>query len=77
MNDLGTSAADDRRYDELKKQRNELYEEVLPYLESAIKTKSDNIELVRTLMNIYSQLGRDDKYKAMKAKLENMEAGGE
>ena len=77
MNDLGTSAADDRRYNELKKQRTDLYEEVLPYLESAIKTKSDNIELIRTLMNIYSQLGRDDKYKTMKAKLENMEVGGE
>lgn len=77
MNSLGTSATDDRRYDELKKERTALYERVLPYLESAIKTKSDNIELVRTLMNIYSQLGQDDKFKAMKARLVAMEDGGE
>jgi tetratricopeptide (TPR) repeat protein len=77
MNGLGTSAADDRRYDELKKQRTELYEEVLPYLESAMKTKGDNVELVRTLMNIYSQLGHDDKFKAIKAKLASMEEEGE
>lgn len=73
MNGLGTSAADDRRYEELKTKRKELYEEVLPLLESAIKTKSDNVELVRTLMNLYSQLGQDDKFKAMKAKLAAME----
>jgi len=77
MNGLGTSKADDRRYDELKIQRRVLYEEVLPYLESAMKTKGDNVELVRTLMNIYSQLGQDDKFKAMKDKLASMEDGGE
>lgn len=75
MNALGTSAADNRRYDELKETRNNLYREVLPYLESAIKQKSDNVELVRTLMNLYSQLGQDDKFKAMKAKLATMEGG--
>ncbi len=75
MNGLGTSAKDDRRYEELKGKRRALYEEVLPYLESAIKSKSSNVELVRTLMNIYSQLGQDDKFKAMKAKLETMEGG--
>jgi len=73
MNSLGTSAADDRRYDELKGQRTALYQKVVPYLESAMNSKSDNIELVRTLMNIYSQLGKDDKFKAMKAKLATME----
>ena len=75
MNGLGTSAADDRRYDELKGQRTALYEQVLPYLESAVEQKGDNVELIRTLMNIYSQLGMDDKFKAMKAKLSTMEGG--
>ncbi|MEL6810560.1 MAG: hypothetical protein AAFP76_04440, partial [Bacteroidota bacterium] len=75
MNGLGTSAADDRRYDELKGQRTALYEQVLPYLESAVEQKGDNVELIRTLMNIYGQLGMDDKFKAMKAKLSTMEGG--
>jgi len=73
MNNLGTSAKDDARYEELKQQRKELYMEVVPYLESALSSRSDNVELVRTLMNIYSQLGEDDKFKAMKAKLAEME----
>ncbi len=72
MNNLGMSAADEKRYDELKNQRIKLYEDVLPYLEAAVQSKSDNVELVRTLMNIYSQLGKDSEYKAMKAKLESM-----
>ncbi|GAB5399442.1 MAG: hypothetical protein Aureis2KO_10270 [Aureisphaera sp.] len=75
MNGLGMSAADEKRYDELKNQRTKLYEDVLPYLEAAVKSKNDNIELVRTLMNIYSQLGKDAEYKVMKAKLESL--GGE
>ncbi|MEM7087612.1 MAG: tetratricopeptide repeat protein [Bacteroidota bacterium] len=73
MNSLGTSAKDDKRYEELKNERKALYQEVLPLLESAIQTKSDNVELVRTLMNLYSQLGHDDKFKAMKAKLADLE----
>lgn len=75
MNSLGTSSADNRRYDELKEVRKQLYMEAVPYLESASKLKKDNIELVRTLMNIYSQLGNDDKFKMMKAKLQEMEGG--
>ena len=35
MNSLGSSAADDRKYDELKAKRNQLYLDAIPYLESA------------------------------------------
>jgi tetratricopeptide (TPR) repeat protein len=73
MNNLGTSKADFARYDELKETRNQLYKNALPYLENAVKDRPDNIELVRTLMNIYSQLGMDAKYKESKARLEQLE----
>lgn len=73
MNNLGNSAADNKRYDELKEQRKQMYEEALPFLERASKSAPDNVEVVRTLMNMYSQLGMDDKFKATKAKLESME----
>ena len=75
MNNLGTSSADNKRYDVLKQKRKDLYKEVVPYLESAIKLRPDNVELVRTLMNIYSQVGEDAKFKTMKAKLAEMEGG--
>ena len=72
MNGLGTSNADNKRYDLLKQKRKDLYLNVLPYLESALKTRTDNVELVRTLMNIYTQTGQDAKFKNMKARLEQM-----
>ena len=75
MNNLGMSAADEKRYDELKEQRTQLYKDAVPYLEKAVELSPDNANLVRTLMNIYSQVGMDDKYKATKAKLEAMEGG--
>ncbi len=75
MNSLGTSSADNKRYDALKQKRKDLYMDVIPYLESAMKLRQDNIELVRTAMNIYSQVGDDAKFKAMKAKLAEMEGG--
>ena len=73
MNNLGTSAADNRRYDELKEERNEMYREALPYLEGASQTVPDNVEVLRTLMNLYSQLGMTPEYKAAKAKVAELE----
>lgn len=71
MNNLGTSSADNRRYDELKEQRQQLYRDAVPYLQAA-RAAEDNVEIVRTLMNIYSILGETDKFKEMKAKLEEL-----
>jgi hypothetical protein len=73
MNNLGTSAADNRRYDELKEVRREMYREALPYLEAASKGVPDNIEVLRTLMNLYSQLSMTSEYKAARAKVEALD----
>jgi len=75
MNSLGTSKADYASYDVLKEQKNGLYREAMPHLESALNSGSDNLEVVRTLMGIYSQLGLDDKFKEMKARLQQIEGG--
>ena len=63
MNNLGTSAADDRRYDELRLERKELYFEAIPYLEQVIDIDSNNFQAARTLSNIYSATGDDAKAK--------------
>lgn len=75
MNSLGNSAADNKRYDELKNKRQEIYESAIPYLEKAIKAQPDNLQAAKTLMNIYSALGETQKYKELKAKIEAMESG--
>ncbi len=73
MNALGTSAADNKRYDELRNKREAMYSEAIPYLESALQTQPDNVDIARTLMNIYSITGDDAKFNEMKAKIETLE----
>lgn len=71
MNGLGTSSADYDRYDELKEKKNELYREAIPYLEKASDLRKEDLDLARTLKNIYELLGMDDKAKVMKTRIEN------
>ncbi|WP_417236329.1 tetratricopeptide repeat protein [Bizionia paragorgiae] len=68
MNSLGSSAADNKRYDELKQKRVEIYSEAIPYLEGVLKIDDDNIDVAKTLKGIYSAIGEDAKYKAIVAK---------
>lgn len=73
MNNLGGSAADNKKYDQLKEQRQQIYKETVPYLETAYKLNPNNPDVIRTLMNIYGQLGFDAKFNDMKTKLEAIE----
>jgi tetratricopeptide (TPR) repeat protein len=72
MNSLGTSAADNKKYDELKAQRTQIYKDAIPYLETTLNIRPKNLEAAKTLMNIYSALGETVKFKDMKAKVDAM-----
>ena len=65
MNSLGTSRSDNIRYDELKKIREDLYLQCVPILRDLVDL-NQNIEAVRTLMNIYGTLGDNQGYMEMK-----------
>ena len=65
MNGLGTSRADNARYDELKTERENLYKECVPILEKLVNI-NQNQEAVKTLMNIYGTLGNTEGFKKMK-----------
>jgi len=65
MNSLGTSSSDNIRYDELKKIREGLYLQCVPILKELVDL-NQNIEAVRTLMNIYGTLGDNQGYMEMK-----------
>lgn len=73
MNKLGSSAADDKKYDALKESRQQLYKDAIPYLVDTMKIEPKNLSAVKTLMNIYSALGDDANYKAMKVKVDELE----
>lgn len=75
MNKLGSSAADDLKYEELKKDRTQLYKDAIPYLDSALNLDPSNIAAARTLMNIYSALDDMPNFDKMKARVEAIENG--
>ncbi len=68
MNSLGSSAKDDRRYDELKGKRSQIYKDAIPYLETVLNVTDNNVDVARTLMNIYSAIDDSAKAKALKEK---------
>jgi len=69
MNTLGMSKGDTKKYDELAEKRKDVYRKALPYLEQVMENDADNIEAIRTSMNIYYQLGENEKADALQAKL--------
>ncbi|MBC9798539.1 tetratricopeptide repeat protein [Sinomicrobium weinanense] len=73
MNSLGTSQADNKRYDVLKDKREGLYKKAIPYLEKILELNPKSVEATKTLMNIYGSIGENAKYEEMKAKLGSME----
>ena len=67
MNNLGNTAKDNKRYDELKVQREKVFKLALPYLEKVVDLEPGNMEAKQTLLNVYTSLDMTTKYKALKA----------
>ncbi len=76
MNSLGMSKADQKKYEELAEERQNIYRNALPHLEKVMVNAPDNIEAARTMMNIYYQLNETAKAEEMKEKIAQLEASG-
>jgi tetratricopeptide (TPR) repeat protein len=73
MNKLGTSAKDMKRYEVLKTKREDLFKSVIPYLQKAVEIDPKNIDVSKTLLNVYSALEMMPEAKAMKEKIKLQE----
>lgn len=73
MNKLGTSEKDMKRYAVLKTKRENLFKSTIPYLQKAHELDPTNIDVAKTLLNVYSALEMPE-YKILKAKVKEMEA---
>lgn len=62
-------------YEKYSEQRKDIYQKALPYLKKAQEIKPNNIQITRTLMNIYYILEKTDLAKELGAKLEELKAG--
>ncbi|WP_276391066.1 tetratricopeptide repeat protein [Eudoraea chungangensis] len=66
MNSLGNSKADIARYDELKKQKDDLFREGATILEEGLKTNPGNQSVLTQLKNIYGALGDTENFMKVK-----------
>ena len=66
MNALGNSRADVAKYEELKKQKEDLFKEGVSVLEDALKTNPDNQAVLTQLKNIYGALGDNENFMRVK-----------
>ncbi len=75
MNSLGTSRAENKKYDELKLKREAIYMECVPILQKLIEIDSkSNIEAIQTLKNIYATVGDTEGFSKMKLLLEQIQS---
>ena len=74
MNKLGTSAKDMKRYEVLKTKREDLFKSIIPYLQKAVELDPKNIDVAKTLLNVYSALEMMPESKALKEKIKAIEA---
>jgi len=72
MNKLGTSPAENKKYQELNKKRKKYYREALPYLEKVVEINPKNLDALRTLLNIYYQLAEDEKAKKINSQIKEL-----
>lgn len=69
MNKLGTSDKDMKRYDVLKKERQDLFRAAIPYLANALELEPKNGDVAKTLLGVYSALEMTAEKKALEAKM--------
>lgn len=71
MNALGTSSADNKKYDQLKAKKTDFFKKGTEVLNNFLeKNSSSDINILEQLKNIYMALGEVQKSKEIKAKIE-------
>ncbi len=73
MNKLGTSDKDMKRYNILKTKREDLFKSTIPFLQKAYELEPTNIDIAKTLLNVYSALEMMPESKELKAKIKVLE----
>ena len=69
MNKLSTSTSDMKKYDVLKKQRDDVFKSAIPYLIKVVELDENNVEASKTLLNVYNALEMTAEAKELKAKI--------
>lgn len=65
----GLAISEQKKYDELKTKRDDLFRKAIPFLERALEIQPNDRNVQSTLMELYGKTGQNDKYTEMKTKL--------
>lgn len=71
MNEKAGDELDQTKYEELSKKADGYFKEALPYLEKAHEVNPEDRNTMLSLKQLYPRMGMTEKYKEIKAKLQN------
>ena len=72
MNKLGSSSSDQKKYNNYKKKRDNLYNQSIPHLEDCIKIQPDNITILNVLKELYYKVGDIKNMKRIKSQIDSL-----
>ncbi len=61
------------KYDQVKAQANEAFNQALPYLQQVIEKQPQNLKVMMTLRDVYVQLGKAEEAKVLREKIEELQ----
>ncbi len=67
----GFTAADNKKYEDLQKQRNEILKKAIPHFEKVLSIEPDNQFAIANLVNIYGALNMIDQEEKYRAKIKD------
>lgn len=73
MNKLGTSASDMKKFDALKAKQKKLFQEALPYFETAYEINPEDPDVLRAIQQVYFKTGNQKRAMEIQAQLKAME----
>ena len=72
MNKLGSSSSDQKKYNNYKKKRDNLYNQSIPHLEDCIKIQPDNITILNVLKELYYKVSDVKNMKRIKSQIDSL-----
>jgi Flp pilus assembly protein TadD len=72
MNNAANEIEDNKKYEAKKAEAKASFVEALPYLEKAHELDPKDLGAMQSLKTLYASIGQTDKYKEIKAKMDNM-----
>ena len=72
INPIDFENSDQKKYNNYKKKRNNLYNQSIPHLEECIRIQKDNVIILNVLKEIYYKVGDIKNMKRVKSLIDSL-----